>query len=261
MSGLAIPNDWNEAQDGYCTLTIIVPNSPMWRASVNGAVSNLTYEKSWDKDTSDIVAGGGTFDGQVSAGNDDAHQKADGSGFFYGLGWCDNYSDPSDATRSIGGYRFQNVAVPQAAPITAAWLSVMAIGAARDDANVEIYGQAIDDAPDFGAADIVSRALTTSFVSWVQVGIGTSEVNTPDITSVVQEIVNQPGWTSGQSMAVFLVGKSDIHQELRLISYDGTPANAVKLHIEYDAGGSSTSPEQAAAIGQDILDSILTDCP
>jgi len=55
MSGLLIPNDWEGPIDGYCTLTITVPNSPMWRASVNGAVSNLAYEKSWDMDTEDTT--------------------------------------------------------------------------------------------------------------------------------------------------------------------------------------------------------------
>lgn len=55
MSGLLIPNDWNEPVDGYCTLTITVPNSPKWRASVNGAISNLAYEKSWDKATEDTI--------------------------------------------------------------------------------------------------------------------------------------------------------------------------------------------------------------
>ena len=55
MSGLLIPNDWDEPTDGFCTLTVTVPNSPLWRANFHGVVSNLAYERQWDKATEDTT--------------------------------------------------------------------------------------------------------------------------------------------------------------------------------------------------------------
>lgn len=51
MPGLLIPDDWDEQQDGFCTLTATVPNSPLWKANVRGALLNLTLEYQWDAQT------------------------------------------------------------------------------------------------------------------------------------------------------------------------------------------------------------------
>lgn len=53
MSGLLIPDDWDEQQDGFCTLTVTVPNSPLWKASVRGALVNLTLVYQWEPATGD----------------------------------------------------------------------------------------------------------------------------------------------------------------------------------------------------------------
>lgn len=59
-------------------------------------------------------------------------------------------------------------------------------------------------------------------------GAGT-EQRTPDIASVIQEIVNQSGWQSGNSLAVILTGTDNREAE----SYDGNPDAAAVLHVEY----------------------------
>jgi len=53
MSGLYVPDDWTEATDGFCTLSITVPNSSLWRSSLRGAVFNLADTDYWDADTGD----------------------------------------------------------------------------------------------------------------------------------------------------------------------------------------------------------------
>ena len=53
MSGLTVPDDWNEISDGFCTLSITVPNSPKWRANVKGQLLYLIYPNRWDAATGD----------------------------------------------------------------------------------------------------------------------------------------------------------------------------------------------------------------
>ena len=53
MPGLLIPDDWNEGSDGFCTLTATVPNSAYWRATLRGALLNLSLEYQWDAQTGD----------------------------------------------------------------------------------------------------------------------------------------------------------------------------------------------------------------
>lgn len=47
-----VPDDW-DSQDGFCILSLSVPNSPLWRAVVNGAISQLINPAMWDADTGD----------------------------------------------------------------------------------------------------------------------------------------------------------------------------------------------------------------
>ncbi len=56
MSGLLIPDDWDEQADGYTFLVAQAPNSPLWRASVRGSLFFLTREYQWDAETGDQAA-------------------------------------------------------------------------------------------------------------------------------------------------------------------------------------------------------------
>jgi len=53
MAGLLIPDDWDEGTDGFCTLTVTVPNSALWRANTVGQLTTLAIPRKWDIDTGD----------------------------------------------------------------------------------------------------------------------------------------------------------------------------------------------------------------
>lgn len=260
MSGLPIPDDWDKATDGFCDLTLAVPNSQLWRSLVRGQVLNLGYPYSYDPDTA--VEGGpsDTFDGQISFSTDDAHQNANGSGLVVGALELRCIADASDATRSIVGLRFQGVTVPNSANIVQAHLSLNPQSTANDDANLELKGELASNPPQFLTQNITSRSQTAAGFDWVQDALGTAAIDSPDISPIVQEIVNQPGWASGNSMVLFLVGKSDVAKNLYIVSWNGNPSIGPRLHIEYGIGG-GTSPELAAEIGMDIFNSVVVDCP
>jgi hypothetical protein len=52
---------------------------------------------------------------------------------------------------------------------------------------------------------------------------------TPNIASIIQEIVNRPGWSSGNSIVIIVTGTGERTAE----SYDGNPNGAPLLHLEY----------------------------
>lgn len=53
MSGFLIPYGWDEATDGFSTMTMTVPNNPHWRAVIKGKVLELTDSNEWDEETGD----------------------------------------------------------------------------------------------------------------------------------------------------------------------------------------------------------------
>ena len=58
---------------------------------------------------------------------------------------------------------------------------------------------------------------------------GTGGVEQPDLSAIVQEIVNRAGWSSGQSMVFVITGSG----KRTASAFEAGPAKAVKLHIEY----------------------------
>lgn len=51
---LPIPDDWNEATDGYCLGLVCIPNSVFWRSIVRGQIQALAYGRLWDEQTGRI---------------------------------------------------------------------------------------------------------------------------------------------------------------------------------------------------------------
>lgn len=46
-----IPDDWQEADDGYILGLVCIPNSQMWRSLVRGKIQELTRGRVWDEQT------------------------------------------------------------------------------------------------------------------------------------------------------------------------------------------------------------------
>ena len=55
---------------------------------------------------------------------------------------------------------------------------------------------------------------------------------TVDISAIIQEIVNQGGWASGNSLALIITGSGKRVAE----SFDGDPNGAAELHVEFTTG-------------------------
>ncbi len=131
--------------------------------------------------------------------------------------------------------RFNDLNIPQGVTITNASIQFKVDETNSGTTTLMIEGQATDNAPMFTRANdnISSRERTNAVVDWIpvpwtMVGEAGSDQQTPDIASVIQEIVDRPGWSSGNSLAI-ITGTGRRTAE----SFDGDTAGAPVLHVEY----------------------------
>ncbi len=190
-----------------------------------------------------------TITKSVTASSDDAEEAGPDATGSYSPGHIDLASSDIELVTDndeAGGYsggtqkvglRFTGITVPSGATITSAYLTFRAIAADApmtnsDVTNLTIKGQLISNALTFSTTtnDISNRTLTTASASWVPTSwITGSDYNSPSIVSVIQEIVNQGTWASGNAMAIIITGTG--HRSSP--SYNGDAANAARLVITY----------------------------
>ena len=158
------------------------------------------------------------------------------------------------------GYRFQAVTgVDTSDPILSAFITFTASTGGTDDLDLNIKG-GVNDAAGTGTADsddtftnvgtqkVSDRTTTTAAVDWIGVPVVTTDGNTfttPDLASIVQEIVNgtDPGagtWAAGEDM-VFLFnddpgnGGRAIHD----VSSAGAAASLTISYCDISMGGTA----------------------
>ena len=68
--------------------------------------------------------------------------------------------------------------------------------------------------------------MTDAFVDWMWSYYSGTPCLSPDLSQVIQEIVDRPDWTSGNAIAMVLWSQSIPSSELQIISYDNSPATA-----------------------------------
>jgi len=150
---------------------------------------------------------------RFAASSDDAEQENDEIDALYDddidAGW---EGEPEDQNILTAGLRFREITIPQGAVIDSAFIIVTSHEAktADDVANITIVGEATDDAQTFTDDMLIdARPQTSASIRWIvdePWGLWTPH-STPDLSPIVQEIVDRPGWESGNSIAFILLGE------------------------------------------------------
>jgi len=128
------------------------------------------------------------------------------------------------------GLRFTNINISRGETITEAILSVYCkYDFPNGTGTVTIYGLKVADAPVLDEPEDLNGPLTENYVIW-----NISDVKGPDkwhnvtITPIIQEIVNQYGWESGNSLALIILSeKGNIRRQFTSADY----MNPAKLYI------------------------------
>ena len=173
-----------------------------------------------------------TVEVRVIGGSDDAEERADGK---VNLRSSDLELVFDRRGNQTVGMRFADVAIPQGATILGAHLRFKAEETHSDPTSLSIQGEAADHAVTFTttSGNISSRPRTTAAVpwsppAWTKRDTGLDQ-QSPDIATLVQEIVDRPGWSSLNALAIIITGTGERVAE----SYQGDAAGAPLLHVEY----------------------------
>ena len=135
------------------------------------------------------------------------------------------------------GLRFLNVNVPRGATIVNAWVQFLADNEKLTGGvvNLAIWGRLEPNPGAFSAARSVSTAPKTSvYVSWSNIPDWASGARgplqqTPNLAVVIQELVDQPGWTAGNALAL-IIGDDPVNKSTNIRSVQ---SGSLALHIEF----------------------------
>ncbi|MGB6363064.1 MAG: MopE-related protein [Thermoanaerobaculia bacterium] len=158
----------------------------------------------------------------------------------------------------FGAFLFRAVDVPDGAIIDTAVLDLMADNDWSNAAELNIFGEATADAapfvpdgtPDVGPFptidyDISNRTWTTASVDWFPgTWISKDRYVSPDISDIVQEIIEVPGWAALNDM-VFIIDSPSPYVKREVYSAEQYQARGAILRIDYSCPAGK--PAMAAA--------------
>ncbi|MDH4238941.1 MAG: hypothetical protein OEW48_05220, partial [Phycisphaerae bacterium] len=193
---------------------------------------------------------------RVNAGVDDAEElNEDGDVSLDSTDLELTYDDYHGGNQTIG-LRFDDVQIDRAAKIHRAHI-VFTVDEAESSnpCNLTFTAQAVDSAGPFTAEphNITGRWPTTlarvtwSPPEWDTVGSAGYDQTTPGIASVIQEIIDRPGWVRGNSIVIIVTGTGSRVAE----SYDGSPDDAPLLHVEFGPADTDVDFKDYAVLAND----------
>jgi PKD repeat protein len=153
------------------------------------------------------------------------------------------YDSGNNATTDEG-LRFQNISIPQGATINSAYIKYYAYSSGSGDTSIRFRTENVDNAAAFStaSANLTSRTFGSTFVDWT---LPTSWASgslhqSPDLSSIVQPIVDREDWGGGNSMVFITQGNpanpSGTHR-VRTYNYGSTWAPVLEVDFTWTPPG------------------------
>jgi uncharacterized protein YjiK len=141
-----------------------------------------------------------------------------------------------DGTIQTVGLRFSGITIPKNAQITYAYIQFQVDEVSTVGTSLTLWGEAQDNPGTFTTTtwNVSSRIKTSATAGWAPPpwmveGQAAADQRTPNLATIIQEIVNRTGWTAGNSIVIIIGGTGTRTAE----AYDSFPVAAPLLHIEY----------------------------
>ena len=177
---------------------------------------------------------------------DDAEQRSNGS---ISMSSSDLELVFEKTGNQVVGMRFQAINLPAQATVLNAYIQFTVDEISNNPTQLSIRGEANSAAAAFVKSDfnISARVTTNANVDWLPnpwlfVGAAGIEQRSPNLASIVQEILASPGWTPGNALVFIITGSGERVAE----SFDGVAAAAPRLFIEYSGEVVNTPPTVSA---------------
>jgi hypothetical protein len=202
-----------------------------WMAQVQGQTVNLDiYLGPFNLEANDqVIVSPDTWGyTAVQSGLADAYEQGADAGFVLSNTdiWLKTDTDGNSSQYWRCGGGWWAMSVPQGATVSSAYWKGTCMYDGR--ALLSFYANDVDDADDyFETGDIIDRTRTTAYVAWDNSGqTDGTEYTSPDLKTVVQEVVSRGGWSSGNGFALLLIASDQ--EEAIVVKY------AAWEHVSYD---------------------------
>ena len=161
------------------------------------------------------------------------------------------YNNSTSVTYTTG-MRFTDIQIPKDATINKAFIVLDCYYphnpgyGISNTVNLRLHAENSDNPTTYSSGSKpTDRSVIAQNVDWnlSSVWYDYSFYQTPEITTIVQALVNRAGWSAGNAMALQIRNNgSTSYREIRTI--DSDPSHAAKLYIEYEntENGTITSP-------------------
>ena len=219
----------------------IPSNLDVWNPS-NGSIVTINKSGSTGGGSGDT---NGNIDVAISNGSDDVEEDKNGKIYDDSSDLELVYDSYNNSSYQTIGLRFRNVYLPKNATITSAYIQFTADESHSNNADLEISLHNSTNSPVFTDTNNVSgRSTFSSKVTWQPSGWSSGQTGTaqrtPSLKNMVQSLVNQSGWTSGNSASFIIKGRGT--------SLTSTSAKRVADSFE---GGSNKAPRLIVAYTTD----------
>ena len=226
----------------YLTGTSATSTTFSWDNTTDGFIAigvySYTAAPSWSSETEETE--------YVGAGADDGH--IDNTSFYNSGNYAYFGQWETDGVQHMF-YRFDNVAIPPKATIRSAYLNLFFDERTdgSDDLDATVYGQDEDDPAAIdsyssGSQTWTGRTHTNASVAWqldATYGGSPAVVNqwitSPDIKSIIQEIVDRSGWASNNAIMLFVEddGPTPVGNDSTFEQYDLSAGTEAYIEVTY----------------------------
>lgn len=207
-------------------------------------------------------AASGTFTYPIITGDDDVAEVQSNGTILQDWSYIYLGFDTLNSILVDGGFRFQDVTIPQGATINSAHVEFRAYAGSGTNTLTLQAEDSADAAPFTGSShEVSSRTFVTGSVSWPLPSswcCGNTH-QTPDISTLIQPIVDRADWSGGNSMVIYAQTPSTTATH-RVRTYDYGSSSAAKLVVDYDWTAPPPDPPVASfTYSTYSLDASFTD--
>ncbi len=204
-----------------------------------------------------VATGRNIVEVRVTNGKDDVEENSTGKMYIT----SSELELVYNTSNQVVGIRFSQVNIPKGATITNAYLQFNVGKTSSNATTLSIRGEASPNATAFTTKGHnvssrlrTSKSVTWSPAAWLQLKAKGPDQRTPNLAPIVQEIVNQQGWATGNSLVMIITGTGKRVAEAYEVDHAGAPL----LHIEYSLPAISTN---APAVTATLLPTGLPTSP
>lgn len=178
-----------------------------------------------------------------------SHDAGDKNGSVWSISYDETELGWWDANSERYLFVVTDVDIPQASTITTAKIEIWVTTGHTGTPSFVVYGEDVDESAVWSTrADMITRLasnLTTAntIVSNFNPIPQNRYRDIATVTSIVQEIVDRGGWTSGNRMGFFcLGGDGGSNEDMNLDQNDGGDGHNAKLYVEWTAPAAGGPP-------------------